>query len=162
MTSMTANEVVVRQQRTIPAAPHRVYRAWLEPGVLLRWFGAAPNTPKRIEVDERVGGRLATYQVGADGQDAGGFECELLELVPDERIVLLWRFCGPDRSVDPSHDSRVTVTLAPTPDGSATDLTLVHERLEALAATRPEMGEAVAAGWRKALDNLVAAFAGAS
>jgi len=102
MTSMTDSAVVVRHARTMPASPHRVYRAWLDPEVLLRWFGAAPNTPTKIEVDERVGGRLATYQVGADGEDAGGFECRLLELVPDERIVLLWRFCGPDRNPDPS------------------------------------------------------------
>jgi uncharacterized protein YndB with AHSA1/START domain len=162
MTSMTDSAVVVRQERTIPASRHRVYRAWLDPEVLLRWFGAAPNTPTKIEVDERVGGRLATYQVGADGEDAGGIECRLLELVPDERIVLLWRFCGPDRNPDPSHDSRVTVTLTPSPDGSATELSLVHERLEAIAAAHPEMADAVDAGWRKALDKLVAAFAEAS
>jgi len=56
----------------------------------------------------------------------------------------------------------VTVTLTPSPDGSATELSLVHERLEAIAAAQPEMADAVDAGWRSALDNLVAAFAEAS
>jgi len=159
MTSMTENAVVVRQERTIPAPPHRVYRAWLDPAIVQQWFGANGNTPTRVEIDERVGGRHATWQVGPDGENTGGFECELLELVPDERIVLLWRFCGPDRNPDPAHDSRLTVTLAPTPDGTATDLTLVHERLEAIAAAVPAYRDAFDPAWRQALDRLVATLA---
>ncbi len=37
----------------------------------------------RAEVDERVGGHYRIWQ-DADG-DVGGFECDLLELVPSRR-----------------------------------------------------------------------------
>ena len=39
----------------------------------------------RVEVDERVGGRYRVWHAGA-GVPAGGFEAEILELVPLERI----------------------------------------------------------------------------
>ncbi len=111
----------------------------------------------RVEGDERVGGTYRIWQANADGEDVGGFEWELLELVADERIVFLFRFVGPDRFADPAHDSRLTVTLRGTRDG-ATELTLVHDRLDAFAAARPEIGAMVGPGWEMALDKLVATF----
>lgn len=41
----------------------------------------------------------------------GGFDSEILELVPDERIVLRWQFVGPDRSPLAEPSSRLTITL---------------------------------------------------
>jgi uncharacterized protein YndB with AHSA1/START domain len=154
MTPMTEAQAVVRLHRTIPAPPERVYRAWLEPEVLRRWLAPAAMEVTRAEVDERVGGRFRIWQAGADG-DAGGFDSELLELVPNERIVWRWGFVGPERVADPSHDSRLTITLRETPDG-ATALTLVHERLDALDAAMPGMARRTAAGWGQALDKLAA------
>lgn len=156
MTPMAAERAVVRLQRTIPAPPDRVYRAWLEPDLLRRWLAPAGLAVTRIEVDERVGGHHRTWQAGPDGE-AGGFDCELLELVPNERIVFLWRFVGPERVADPAHDSRLTITLREV-RGGATELTLVHERLDALDAAMPGMADATATGWGMALDKLVAAI----
>ena len=111
----------------------------------------------RVEVDERVGGHYRIFHVGDEG-DLGGFESELLELVPDERIVFLWRFVGPDRAFDPAHDSRLTITLREAP-GGATDLTLVHERLDAIDDAMPGMAANTAVGWGQALDKLAAELA---
>jgi uncharacterized protein YndB with AHSA1/START domain len=157
MTTMTAEHAVVRLERTIPAPPHRVYRAWLDPDLAVRWMAPGSLQATRVEIDERVGGTYRVWQSGPDGEPAGGFESELLELVPDERIVFLWRFVGPDRVADPTHDSRLTITLRETPEG-ATALTLVHERLEALDAAMPGMADAARAGWGQALDALAAAI----
>jgi uncharacterized protein YndB with AHSA1/START domain len=148
----------VRLQRTIPATPDRVYRAWLEPDLLCRWLAPGEMTVKRVEGDERVGGTYSIYQATPDGEDVGGFVWELLELVPAERIVFLWRFVGPDRVFDPTHDSRLTVTLRAAP-GGATDLTLVHDRLDAFGAAMPEILEKVGPGWSMALDKLPGAVA---
>ncbi|HST54299.1 MAG TPA: SRPBCC domain-containing protein [Solirubrobacteraceae bacterium] len=153
---MTADPTaVVRLQRTIPAPPAEVYRAWLEPELLRRWLAPASFTVTRVEVDERVGGAHRTWQAGSDG-DMGGFDCELLELLPNQRIVFRWGFVGPERVVDPAHESRLTITLRDAPD-NATELTLVHERLDAVNAAMPGMAENTAHGWAQALDKLVAA-----
>jgi uncharacterized protein YndB with AHSA1/START domain len=152
MTLMTA----VRLQRTISAPPERVYRAWLDPELLSRWMAPGSLTVTRAEVDERVGGRYRIWQSGPEGQ-SGGFEAELLELVPAERIVLRWGFVGPDRLAGPTFDSLLTVTLREAP-GGATELTLVHERLDALRDALPEVADKVGVGWELALDKLAEAL----
>ena len=150
MTLMTA----VRLQRIIPAPPDKVYRAWLEPELIRRWLAPAGLEVTRAEVAERVGGHYRIWHAGAEGE-VGGFECELLELVPSERIVLRWGFVGPDRLAGPTYDSQLTVTLREAPDG-ATELTLVHERLDDLREALPKIAEGVGAGWEMALDKLAA------
>jgi uncharacterized protein YndB with AHSA1/START domain len=143
---------VVRLERTIPAPPAKVYRAWLDPDLLRRWLAPGGLEVTRAEVDERVGGRFRIWHVDARA-DVGGFECELLELVPDHRIVYRWGFVGPQRTDAPAYDSLLTVTLADAPEGG-TVLTLVHERLDDLAAAMPQVADGVESGWTSALDKL--------
>jgi uncharacterized protein YndB with AHSA1/START domain len=148
MTSMT----VVRLERTIAAPPRQVYRAWLEPEMLRRWLAPGGVEVTRAEVDGRAGGHFRIWQ-SASGANAGGFDCELLELVPDERLVFRWGFVGPDRTDGPVYDSLLTITLRATGAGR-TDLTLVHERLDGLAADMPYVAENVRPGWEDVLKKL--------
>jgi uncharacterized protein YndB with AHSA1/START domain len=145
----------VRIRRVLPAPPERVYRAWLEPETLRRWLAPAGLEVTRAEVDARVGGRLRIWQAGPEG-DVGGFDAEIAELVPDERIVFRWGLVGPEREAGPTYDSLLTVTLSEAP-GGATELTLVHERLEELWAAMPEIADKFELGWEMALDKLEAA-----
>ncbi len=151
MTHMTESPTV-RLVRTIPAPPERVYRAWLDPKLIRQWFSPASFIVADVDVDERVGG---THRISHtdDGVDVGGFESELLELVPGERIVFRWSFVGPDHVPDPAHDSLLTVELRPIDDGR-TELTLIHERLHALGAAHPEIFRGVSGGWEQALVKL--------
>jgi uncharacterized protein YndB with AHSA1/START domain len=143
----------VKLQRTIPASPATVYRAWLDPELLVQWAAPVGWEAVRVEVDERVGGHYRCRHVDAQGRNAGGFDCEILELVPDERIVLRWQFVGPDRRplADPS--SRLTITLRPAPP-DACELTLVHDRLDGLERTVPGMTDATRRGWSGTLVRL--------
>jgi uncharacterized protein YndB with AHSA1/START domain len=59
---MTDEQPVVRIERTIPAPPHEVYRAWLEPELMRRWLAPASFAVTRVEVDEREGGRYRIWQ----------------------------------------------------------------------------------------------------
>jgi uncharacterized protein YndB with AHSA1/START domain len=145
----------VRLDRVIPATPHQVYRAWLEPDVLRRWLAPGELQVTRIEVDERLGGSFRVWQGLTEGGNLGGFEGELLEMLPDERLVFRWGFVGPERTAGPVFDSLLTITLAEAPDG-ATALTLVHEQLDALTDAMPDVSANVGSGWDSVLGKLVA------
>jgi uncharacterized protein YndB with AHSA1/START domain len=152
MTSDVAAFPAVRRERVLSASPAAVYRAWLEPDLLRRWLAPGGMEVARAEVDARVGGRYRVWQSSA-GRPVGGFDAELLELVPHERIVFRWGFVGPDREAGPVFDSLLTVTLRGTADGG-TRLVLAHERLDALAAAMPMVAEQVGGGWDEVLDRL--------
>jgi uncharacterized protein YndB with AHSA1/START domain len=68
-------------------------------------------------------------------------------------VAFRWGFVGPERHADPAYDSRLTITLKDAP-GDATELTLLHERLEAIDAAMPGMADATSHGWAHALDTL--------
>jgi uncharacterized protein YndB with AHSA1/START domain len=153
---MTRTDVIVRLRRVIPAPPHEVYRAWLDPDLLRRWLAPGDLRVMRIEVDERVGGAFRVWQ-GSDGNELGGFECQIVELTVDERIVFDWGFVGPARTEGPRYDSRLTVTFGAAAVGG-TDLTLVHEHLSALRADMPGVAEQVGPGWENVLDKLTTAL----
>jgi uncharacterized protein YndB with AHSA1/START domain len=141
-----------RVERTFAAPPHRVYRAWLDPDLLRLWLAPGDMEVTHAEVEERVGGRYRIWQAHR-GVPMGGCEGTVLELVPDERIVLSWGWSGPEHDAGPVYDSRLTITLRPTADGG-TALTLVHERLDAIAAVKPEIARQVDRGWAITLDKL--------
>jgi uncharacterized protein YndB with AHSA1/START domain len=153
---MTGERADIRLQRTISATPERVYRAWLDPELLRRWLAPGSMEVTRVEVDERVGGYYRIWQGSAAGE-VGGFECELLELVPNRRIVFRWGFVGPERTSGPTYDSLLTISLDEAP-GGATALTLVHERLDALHAAMPDVAKSVGPGWDMVLDKLAEAI----
>ncbi len=143
----------VRVQRTLPFPRERVFRAWLDPDTMVRWFVDPTFTDGRAEVDERVGGHHRIFQVDPQGALTGGSENRILELVPPERIVLAWRFAGPDRDEDLSPETRITVTFAE-PRPGETELTVVHERLDELAAAMPRVAGHIETGWNDTLDRL--------
>lgn len=146
----------VRIERTISASPHDVYRTWLDPEMIRRWLAPGSMDVTRVEVDERVGGHYRVWQAQS-GADAGGFDCELVELVPDQRIVFRWGFVGPDRLLGPTYDSILTISLRRAAEGG-TVLTLVHEKLEQLARALPQVARNVEAGWNSVIDKLAARF----
>jgi len=152
MTDRPTTAVHVR--RTIAAPPERVYHAWLDPPLMARWFAPTGFTVRRAEVDERVGGRVSIWHADGVGDDVGGAEAEIVELIPGQRIVLHWQFVGPDRVTDPARVTRLTVTFTATPGGTRLDL--VHERLDGLRDQSPYIAERVRPGWESALDALVA------
>ena len=150
---MTAadSDQTVRIEHHIAAAPHTVYRAWLEPGLVRRWMAPGEQEVTRVEIEERPGGAWRTWKAD-NGVIVGGFDSELLELVPDQRLVFRWGFIGPHRRRGPSFDTRLTVTLRP--ESAGTTLTLVHERLAELAAAMPDIAANVGPGWQATLAKL--------
>lgn len=150
----THEHTVIRLDRTLPGPPERAYRAWLDADLVRRWMAPGTQEVTRVEIDERVGGHYRTWKAES-GVLVGGFDSELLELVPGRRLVFRWGFIGPERRQGPAFDTLLTVTF-----GSAsprdTALTLVHEQLDELAAAMPQIADAVQSGWENVLDKLAA------
>ena len=138
-------EFAVALDRVIAAPRSKVYRAWLDPEVLARWMGPDDFSVVVATVDERVGGTHFVELIDADGQHHT-FTSVIQELVPDERIVLAWRFHPT------AEDTLLTVTLRDA-EGGGTQLRLEHERItyEGELDTR-----SVDAGWSQTLAKLQA------
>ena len=143
---------VIRIERTIAAPRREVYRAWLDPELVAQWMAPGVEVT-HVEIDERVGGHYRVWH-----GEAGGFDGEILELVPNQRIAYRWGFVGPDRRNGPVFDSLLTLSFEDAPGG--TRLTLVHERLDALAAALPEVARKVEIGWEIVLRQLASAIEG--
>ncbi len=98
-------------------------------------------------VDERVGGAHHLEMLAADGSRFT-FESVIEELVPDERIVLAFRF-HPE-----AEETTLRLTFRDAADGG-TDLRLEHE---GIPSTPPLDDRSVDAGWGQALGKLRALF----
>ena len=128
-------------RRRLDAPPAKVFAAWTDPEKIARWFGPAEVEPLLAQCDARVGGRYRIVMRSADGEehDVGGV---FREVVANEKLVFTWAW-----RTTPERESLVTVAL--TPDGDGTLLTLTHEQFfDAEARDRHE------SGWSGTLDKL--------
>jgi uncharacterized protein YndB with AHSA1/START domain len=140
-------QFAVALERVIRAPRPNVYRAFLDPALLEQWMGPDGFSVTVATVDERVGGEHRVEMLDPDG-DHQVFESTILELVPDERIVMTWRF-GPG-----AEDTLLTVTFRDA-EGGGTDLRLEHERI---TLAPPLDNQSVDAGWTQTLAKLAAYF----
>jgi uncharacterized protein YndB with AHSA1/START domain len=140
-------EFAVALDRVIAAPRSTVYRAWLDPEVLARWMGPDGFSVVVATVDERVGGAHYIEMLDPDG-DLHTFESVIDELVPDERIVLTWRFHHD------AEDTLLTLTFRDA-EGGGTALRLQHERI---TLAPPLDTSSVETGWGQTLAKLQALY----
>ena len=140
-------QVAVALERVIAAPRAKVYRAWLDPELLARWMGPDDFTASLATVDERVGGAHRVELLDADGNHHT-FESVIEELVPDERIVLTFKF-HPD-----AEETLLTITFRDA-EGGGTELRLEHERI---TLAPPLDDQSVDAGWSQTLAKLAALY----
>jgi uncharacterized protein YndB with AHSA1/START domain len=100
--SVTHATIVV--ERIYDASRARVFAAWADPAVKLRWF-AGPDDWELgdYELDFRVGGR-ESISGGPPGGPVHIYDAIYRDIVPDQRIVLTY-----DMSLD---ETRISVSLA--------------------------------------------------
>jgi len=109
--------------RSYPAAPEKVWRAWTDPQAVRQWFGPGPGEPVSVaELDVRVGGR---FRIVFGGKDGGAHEVQgtYREVVPPRRLVFTWTW--PNST--PERESLVTLVFRA--EGRGTVLEFRHERL---------------------------------
>jgi uncharacterized protein YndB with AHSA1/START domain len=131
---------VVDVRRVIQASPEDLFAAWLDPAALAQWLRPFDTSRTDATVDARAGGRFTL-----DMHTPGGVVAhrgEYLEIVQDKKIVFTWN------SPHTNGDSLVTVSF--TPQGSGTEVRVLHEKLPA------DKIDAHNGGWSTGLDKLVA------
>jgi uncharacterized protein YndB with AHSA1/START domain len=140
-------EFAVALDRVIAAPRSKVYRAWLDPEVLARWMGPDDFSVVVATVDERVGGEHFVEMIDSGG-DHHTFTSVIEELVPDERIVLTFRF---------HHTAEETLLTIKFRDaeGGGTQLRLEHERI---TYEGPLDDRSVNTGWSQTLAKLQALY----
>jgi uncharacterized protein YndB with AHSA1/START domain len=141
-------EFAVALDRVIAAPRAKLYRAWLDPQVLARWMGPHDFSVVVATVDERVGGEHCVEMIDADGEHHT-FTSVIEELVPDERIVLTFKF-HPTAA-----ETLLTVTFSDA-EGGGTRLRLEHERITGEGLS----GQNVNEGWSQTLAKLQALYEG--
>ena len=146
------NEFAVALTRIIPGPRDEVYRAFLDPDVLQRWFCPGEFAVVTASVDEHIGGRHVVEMLAPDGMRLA-FESVIRDLVENERIVLDFAFVGPEPGE--REDTLLTVTLADAPDGG-TEVRFDHERITLAPPQFDRPG--VDAGWTSVLDKLDALY----
>ncbi len=133
----------VRLHRVLRAPPERVYRAFLDPGAMVKWLPPHGFTGQVHEMDARVGGRYRMSFTNFSQGQSHAFGGEYLELVPGERIVHTDRFDAPG----PSGEMKTTLTFKAVSCG--TELSVVQEGIPAMIPA-----EACTLGWQESLQLL--------
>jgi uncharacterized protein YndB with AHSA1/START domain len=104
----------IRLTVMIEAPREAVSRALIEPALINQWFGTGSSV-----VDPRPGGR---YDLGwkhqVDGKDVTGGPTRILEIIPNQKLVLDW----PDWRGDATVGSATRVTFVHAGFGRATDM----------------------------------------
>jgi uncharacterized protein YndB with AHSA1/START domain len=138
----------VELTRTIAAPRGEVYRALIDPALLVQWMNPPGFEGSNAVVEERVGGRHRVEYRAPDGAQHA-FDSVIRELVPEERIVLDFAFEGaePGQRMD---ETLLTLTLRDADDGG-TELRLVHTNL---TLAPPITDESVEYGWNAVLVKL--------
>jgi uncharacterized protein YndB with AHSA1/START domain len=146
-------------ERIFDAPRERVWKAWTDPELLMRWWGPEGFTAPVIQVDLRVGGKYLYCMRSPDGKDywsTGVYR----EIVAPERFVATDSFADEYGNVVPAtyygmsseYPGEYLVTMTLEEQGGKTALTLVHAGMPS-----GEDRESARAGWTGSFDKLAAA-----
>jgi uncharacterized protein YndB with AHSA1/START domain len=128
-----------RVERVLPAAPERVYDAWLDERSLRAFMCPAPGQAEEVLVEPQVGGRLRVVMTFPDPRNE--INGEFLALDRPERVSFTWR------TQDGQPASIVTVLFAPHGE-EQTLMTIIHTRQPA------ELVVSYQAGWSSIAERL--------
>jgi uncharacterized protein YndB with AHSA1/START domain len=143
-------EVIIT--RTFDAPRALVFRAWIDPMHLARWWGPKGFTNPVCEVDARVGGKWHIVMRAPDGSDypCGGVYREIVE---PERLV--FTNIATDKEGNAIIDGLTTVLFDD--EGGKTKLTL-QTRGAAMVPYAAAYLSGMEAGWTQSLERLAVEF----
>ncbi|MFN3899956.1 MAG: SRPBCC family protein [Alishewanella aestuarii] len=138
---MSGNTITLH--RVVKAPPERVYRAFLEPEALVKWYPPHGFTCRVLSMDARVGGGYKMAFTNFSSGKSHSFAGTFLELIPNSLIRLN------DQFDDPNLPGLMQVTSRLKPVLIGTELTIEQSGVpEAIPA------EFCYAGWQESLQLL--------
>ncbi len=135
------------------ASPARVFRAWTDPDIVMKWFGQAPNSLHSATIDLRPGGAWR-FLKSDDGGKSVGFEGQYRDIQPGERLVFSWAHVVAHANGEREATPYSQVEVSFTPRGSGTFVRLVHSAVRSEDARR-----GIGGGWEAAFRHLTDGFA---
>jgi uncharacterized protein YndB with AHSA1/START domain len=98
MTTLTLrlpSETEILLTRDFDAPRDLVFKAFIDPNLIPRWWGPRAYTTRVDKMDVRIGGQWRYVHGSPDGtEDEHGFHGEYREIVPPERIVYTFEWEG--------------------------------------------------------------------
>ncbi len=134
-------------ERIFKAKPDRVFKAWTDPEILVKWWGPEGFTTPECAMDVRNGGAWRTRMVGPDGGHtvSGVYR----EITPPKRLVMTWAW---EADGQPGHETVVDVTFEAVGDG--TRMRLVQSLFDNV-----EQRDSHDMGWSSSFNDLERVFA---
>ncbi len=87
------NVPTIRIIRDFDAPPDRVFRAWTDPELVVKWLGPKSTVMRIDEWDARTGGHYR-YAAVQDGTEVAAFYGSFHDVRPDERLVQTFTWEG--------------------------------------------------------------------
>jgi uncharacterized protein YndB with AHSA1/START domain len=144
----TEQATVLRLTRKFDAPRERVFDAWIDSELLMKWWAAMPKfEPSLAEVDAREGGR---YRLGMRDTESGDVHIvggEYREVRRPERLVYTWTGEGGAKEMEGSAETLVEVDFVE--DGGGTEVVLTHSGFE-----NEQIRDMHTHGWNGCLDSL--------
>jgi len=130
-------------ERVFKASPEKVFKAWTDPAILVKWWGPEGFETPECEMDVRAGGSWRTTMVSpkGDGHTVSG---TYREISPPTRLVMTW---GWEQDGERGHETVIEVTFEPA--GSGTKMRLVQSVFESQNSR-----DMHSQGWNSTFDDL--------
>ena len=152
--SATGELLTVRLRRVFDASPARVFAAWTEPDLLVRWWGPGGFSSDWAELDLRPGGHYRIHMRAEEGGYEGVLAGTYVEVTPPERLVFrVTQHCnGAPEIFDATKMAPTTVTIALRDVGDGkTELELTHTGFVDAVPAQAHDG-----GWSSSFEKLAA------
>lgn len=133
----------VRFQRVLRAPAERVFRAFIDPGAMVKWLPPHGFTGCVHDIDARVGGRYRMSFTNLANGQSHSFGGTFLELVPGERL----------RHTDRFDDSNLAGEMVTTITFRSTEVG-TEVNIEQAGIPDPIPPEACCLGWQESLQLL--------
>ena len=145
MTNLQSTTVpALTLRRTYPVPRERVFAAWTDPAVAVRFFSPGETKATDIRMDVKTGGTYSITMLTPEGERfvaRGTYR----EVTVPERLVMSWSW----EEDDPADEVDSLLTLDFIDRNGATELVLTHEKLASLES-RGRHEE----GWTSIIDQL--------
>jgi len=146
---MTLTTETLTLKRTLQASPERVFNAWIDPELLVQWFGPVGFSVVDTQMHVESGGQYE-ITIASQNQRITHFG-KYITVAKFYQLIFTWVLSDQDcnGSKGLCGDTLVTLNFSGRNQNQLTDLELIHERLPNAKAKKGHEF-----GWRSSLDCL--------